>query len=157
MQKSQRLAEKQPLPGRPREVGRVGLPGRGQITHLTPARPPLAHLLRGTGGSWAAAGSTGGTAGPGPPGSCHRSHPGLPPPRSWWRFSEPGVTSLGVSAQERRRLETAEMFIEWQPGSLEEQIFRRRKRGVAKSLHTSLQLTVSGLCTPQPLRLPGMD
>lgn len=49
------------------------------------------------------------------------------------------------------------MFIGWQPGSLEEQIFRRRKRGVVKSLHTSLQLAVSGLCTPQPLRLPGMD
>lgn len=39
MQKSQRLAEKQLLPGRPREVGRVGLPDRGQIAHLTPARP----------------------------------------------------------------------------------------------------------------------
>ena len=50
-----------------------------------------------------------------------------------WHFSEPGVTSLGVSARERRRLEAAEMFIEQQPGGLEEQILRSRKRGGLRS------------------------
>ena len=106
LQKSQRLAEKPPLLGRLREVGRVGF---ACCWAGCTSPPSLVHLLQGT---WGQLGS-----------SCEPQEGQLvqlllePPwPASSrklvaWHFSEPGVASLGVSARERSRLEAAEMFI----------------------------------------------